>query len=118
MVKIRFFTDLLFWKKGHELTLHVYRITKTFPPEEKYGLTSQMRRSTVSITSNIAEGFGRRGKADKARFYDISIGSLYELQSQFLVAQDVDLVSKEDFTLCDGLIQEVRRLLLSWIAGA
>lgn len=118
MEKIRFFTDLLFWKKGRELTLHVYRITKTFPPEERYGLTSQMRRSAISITSNIAEGFGRRGKADKARFYDISIGSLYELQSQFLIAQDVQLVSKEDFNVCDGLIQETRRLLLSWLAGA
>jgi four helix bundle protein len=118
MEKIRFFTDLLVWKKGHELALLIYRLTKSFPTEEKYGLVSQMRRSSVSVTSNLAEGFGRRGKADKKRFYDMSIGSLYELENQLFIARDVDLISTSDSLICDNLIQEVRRMLLSWIGGS
>lgn len=69
--KLSKFTDLIVWQKGHKLVLLIYKITKTFPSEEKFGLISQMQRSAVSITSNISEGFGRRTSLDKKRFYDI-----------------------------------------------
>ena len=117
MEKIRFFTQVLSWKKGHELAIEIYKVTKAFPTEEKYGLISQMRRSSVSVTSNIAEGFGRRTRSDKLRFYDISIGSLYELQNQLLLARDVSLLSAADFKTCNELAIETRFLLLTWMSG-
>jgi four helix bundle protein len=80
--KIRSFTDLDAWKKGHELVLMVYKITKSFPNEEVFGLTIQMRRSAVSSTSNIAEGFSRHTHKEKIQFYSIALGSVTELQNQ------------------------------------
>lgn len=117
MEKVRFFTDMHVWKKGHELALMIYQVTKPFPSEEKFGLVSQMRRSAVSITSNIAEGFGRRGIADKIRFYDMAMGSLYELQNQLLIARDLKLIQTSVFETCDNLTQEIRRMLISWISS-
>ena len=73
------FTDLVVWQKAHQFVLAVYRLTKNFPCEETYGLTSQFRRSAVSIAANIAEGFRKRGSADKLRFFNIAQGSAEEL---------------------------------------
>lgn len=95
--KIKKFTDLSVWKEGHKLVLSIYNITKKFPKDEMFGLTSQMRRAAVSITSNIAEGFSRQSYKEKLQFYSISQGSITELQNQLLVARDVDYLSKEDF---------------------
>ena len=95
--KIRSFTDLDAWKKGHKLILEIYKITKLFPKEEIFGLVSQMRRCAVSITSGIAEGFSRRSYKEKVQFYSIARGSLTELQNQLLIAKDVKYLHKTEF---------------------
>lgn len=95
--KIKSFTDLRAWQEGHRLVLMIYDITKTFPKEEILGLTNQLRRAAVSITSNIAEGFSRQSYKEKVRFYFMSLGSLTEIQSQLLIAKDINYISKEDF---------------------
>lgn len=89
---IKSFTDLKAWQEGHKLVLDIYKITKSFPKSEVYGLTSQMRRSAVSVTSNIAEGFSRDTFSDKAHFYIMAHGSLTELQNQIYVAKDVGYI--------------------------
>ena len=85
------FEDLIVWKKSHELVLSIYRLTSTFPSTEKYGLTSQLRRSAVSIPANIAEGFKKRSRADKARFYNIAQGSLEECRYYLILVQDLGI---------------------------
>ena len=95
--KIKSFTDLNAWKEGHKLVLMIYKITKKFPKDELFGLTSQIRRCAVSITSNIAEGFSRLSYKEKTRFYSISLGSTTELQNQLLIAKDVNYITKEQF---------------------
>jgi four helix bundle protein len=95
--KIKSFTDLNAWKEGHKLVLMIYEITKNFPKEEIFGLTSQIRRCTVSITSNIAEGFSRQSYKEKVRFYSIALGSITELQNQLLIAKDIGYITKEQF---------------------
>ncbi len=95
--KILSFTDLVAWREGHTLVLDVYRMTKEFPREELFGLTSQMRRCAVSITSNIAEGFSRNSWKEKLQFYSTSLGSFTELQNQLLVSRDVKYISTEVF---------------------
>jgi len=95
--KIKSFTDLIAWSKGHELVLEVYEITKKFPKEEIFGITNQLRRCAVSITSNIAEGFSRKTYKDKIQFYSIALGSLTELQNQLLIARDVKYIDIETF---------------------
>ena len=97
--KIRSFTDLNAWKESHSLALDVYKITKTFPSDEKFGLIDQMRRCSVSITSNIAEGFSRKSKKEKAQFFYTSLGSVTELQNQLLLAKDIGYMQKSDFKL-------------------
>jgi len=96
---VREFTDLKAWQAGHELVLEVYRMTKNFPNEELFGLVSQMRRSAVSITSNIAEGFGRRSSKEKQNFLTVSTGSISELENQLFVARDTHLISSETFDI-------------------
>jgi four helix bundle protein len=95
--KIRSFTDLDAWKEGHKMVLLVYSFTKSFPKEEIFGLTSQMRRCVVSITSNIAEGFSRQSFKEKVQFYYIAQGSVTELQNQLLIARDIGLLLNENF---------------------
>ena len=95
--KIKSFTDLNAWKEGHKLVLMIYKNTDAFPQKEVFGLTNQMRRSVVSITSNIAEGFSRATDKDKVQFYSIAQGSLTELQNQLLIARDVGYIKEEIF---------------------
>lgn len=87
--KIKSFTDLEVWKEGHQLVLQIYKVTKSFPSEEKFGLIDQIRRAAVSITSNIAEGFSRYNFKEKKQFYRMALGSLTEVQNQLLIARDV-----------------------------
>ena len=96
--KIKSFTDLEAWKEGHKLVLLIYKITVNFPKDEMYGLISQMRRSAISITSNIAEGFSRHSFKEKVQFYSIAQGSLSELQNQLLIAKDVGFLDKNTFS--------------------
>lgn len=95
--KIKSFTDLDAWKEGHKLVLMVYKSTKTFPKEELFGLTNQLRRCVVSITSNIAEGFSRQSYKEKIQFYSIAQGSVTETQNQLLISRDIDLIKNEPF---------------------
>ncbi len=92
----RHFTEMPVWQKGHEMVLLVYRLTSAFPESEKYALTSQIRRAAVSVTSNIAEAFGRQTSKDKARFYLHARGSCYEVQNQNCVARDVSYLTPEE----------------------
>ena len=97
--KIRKFTDLNAWKEGYVLVLKIYKATKKFPKEELFGLTSQIRRAAVSVTSNIAEGFSRNSYKEKLQFYSVALGSVTEIQNQLLIAKDIGYITKEDFDL-------------------
>ncbi len=97
--KIKSFIDLNAWKHGHDLVIMIYKITKKFPREELYSLVDQMRRSASSITSNIAEGFGRQGYKEKIQFYYMAQGSLTELKNQLLIAKDVGYLDEQDFNI-------------------
>jgi len=97
MGKISSFTDLIAWKEGHALVLMVYKVTKKFPREEMFGLTNQIRRAVVSVTSNVAEGFSRFSSNDKSRFYSMAQGSLTEVQNQLIIARDVEYLSAKEY---------------------
>ena len=101
------FEDLIVWQKSHALTLKVYALTATFPNHERYGLVSQMRRAAVSVAANIAEGFKRRGRPDKARFMNHAQGSLEELRYYFILESDLGFVKERE----RGSIDEVGRIL-------
>lgn len=109
------FTDLIVWQEGHKLVLCVYLLTKSLPDSEKFGLTSQAQRASVSITSNIAEGFGRRGDKEKIQFYYISHGSLTELHNLLLVMKDTHLITIETYSEAFQIIENVNKLLLGLI---
>lgn len=109
--KIKSFTDLVAWKEGHKLVLEIYKITKTWPSQEQFGLTSQIRRAVVSITSNLAEGFSRRTKNDKTYFYTMSLGSDTEVQNQIYIAKDLNYISKESFDQIAILTVTVNKLI-------
>jgi len=109
--KIKSFTNLTAWQKGHQLVVAIYKITNKFPKEEVYGLTNQIRRCAVSITSNIAEGFSRQSKKEKIQFYFTAKGSLTELQNQLLIAKDINYLKKEKFDKIAQLTIEVAKLL-------
>ena len=102
------FRDLVVWHKAHQYVLAVYEFTKAFPKQEIYGLSSQMRRAAVSIPANIAEGFRKRGKADKARFMNMAEGSLEESRYYLILAQDLGYGQAE---MLMNSLEEVSRLL-------
>jgi four helix bundle protein len=95
--KIANFTDLNAWQEAHKLALAIYEVSRDFPKDELFGLTSQMRRAAVSVTSNIAEGFSRNSNDDKIHFYTMAIGSLTEIQSQLFLASDTGYLTKGKF---------------------
>ncbi|MBI2024441.1 four helix bundle protein [Candidatus Giovannonibacteria bacterium] len=96
--KIRAFADLRVWQEGHKLVVGIYKITKSFPREEMYSLIDQMRRAATSITSNIAEGFGRHSYKEKVQFYYLAQGSLLELENQLLISKDVGYLKEPLFS--------------------
>lgn len=97
MKPAKHFKDLLAWQAAYTLTIHIYEITKYFPKNEEFGLTSQIKRASVSITSNIAEGFGRRGAREKDQFYSIAHGSLTEVENQLIIARGIGYVDENIF---------------------
>ena len=103
------------WDKSHRLTVGVYEATTSFPGDERFGLTSQMRRAGSSIPMNIAEGYGRGGDSEFARFLHIAAGSASELQYQLLLAQELDYLNDEDFEQLTKDVVEVKRMLSSLI---
>lgn len=109
------FQKLIVWQKGILLTKKIYLATKTFPKEEMFGLTDQLKRSSVSIPSNIAEGYGRNTRTDYKRFLSIALGSVYELQTQIVISNDLNLISENDFTELISLAIEIDRMLYTMI---
>jgi four helix bundle protein len=107
------FKKLKVWEKSHLLTLSVYRATATFPKDELYGLTSQIRRSCSSIPANIAEGCGRGGKAEFARFLQVAMGSASEREYHLLLAHDLGLLEDSKYKPLSGQAIELKRMLAS-----
>jgi four helix bundle protein len=110
----RTFQDLLVWQKAHQFVLGVYALTAAFPKQETYGLSLQMRRASVSIPANIAEGFRRRGKADKARFMNIAEGSVEECRYFLILANDLGYGDTQKLS---ATLEEVSRLLGAYAAA-
>ena len=115
MTAINSFRDLIIWQKSMTLVTAIYAETKHFPSEEMYGLTNQMRRSAISIPSNIAEGYGRNSSGDYKRFLHIAVGSLFELQTQIAIAFNLNYITKELFQTLFEKTKELDRMLLSLI---
>jgi four helix bundle protein len=109
------FRQLRVWQKGHQMTLDVYRATKGFPSDERYGLTSQMRRASASIPANIAEGCGRGGSAELGRFAEIALGSASELDYHLLLARDLGLISPGDHQRLEGDVAELKKMLVVFV---
>ena len=112
---MRYFKELVVWKKAHQMTLDVYNATRCFPKEELYGLTSQLRRSSASIGANIAEGSGRRSNNEICRFLQIARGSASEAEYHLLLARDLKLLTEEDFRRLSHQADEVQRMLTALI---
>jgi four helix bundle protein len=108
---VKDFRDLQVWQKAHQLTLAVYRLTASFPRAELYGLTTQLRRSSASIAANLAEGCGRNGDAEFARFCSIAMGSASQLDYHLLLASDLKLITATDYTNLAQQTSEVKRML-------
>lgn len=106
-MNLRPYQTLIVWKEAHALCLRIYELTKAFPSEEKYGLTSQMRRSAYSIPTNIAEGNGRKTKADKSHFLAISTGSIEELHYQCILTHDLGYINN---VIRDDLHDRIQRI--------
>ena len=112
---MRDFRQLKVWAKAHELTIAVYRATRSFPKDELYGLTSQIRRSCESIPANIAEGCGRTGGAELARFLNIAMGSASELEYHLLLSHDLDLIEATKYQQLAAGVVELKRMLTSFV---
>jgi len=111
---MRDFKQLLVWQKAHEITLEVYRLTKFFPRSEIYGLTLQLRRASLSIGSNLAEGCGRDGTdIELRRYVQIASGSTLEAQYQLLLAHDLKYLESIEFTVLNAKIDELKKMLNS-----
>jgi four helix bundle protein len=108
---VKDFRELKVWQKAHELTLAVYRVTTTFPRQELYGLTSQIRRASASIGANISEGCGRNGDAELARFCSIAMGSASELEYHLLLAKDLNLFKPGEYEELAPRATELKRML-------
>ena len=105
------FRDLIVWQKAHQMVLAIYRLSDQFPSKEIYSLTSQLRRAAISIPANIAEGFKKKGTADKARFMNIAQGSLEEVRYYLILANDLNYADTEELS---AQLDEVSRLLSAY----
>jgi len=109
------FKDLKVWSKAHALTIEVYEKTRSFPRDEVYGLTSQLRRAAASIGANIAEGCGRRSDAEMKRFLQIARGSANELEYHLLLAKDLHFLAADDFAGLDEQVLQIQRMLAALV---
>ena len=116
MTQIKSFRDLLIWQKSMNLVTDIYQVTRNFPQAEMFGLTSQLRRASISIPSNIAEGYGRNTSKDYLRYLQIALGSLYEIQTQLEIAFNLHFLEIFDFNKMISLCLEIERMLTSLIA--
>jgi four helix bundle protein len=112
---MRNFRELKVWQKSHQLTLEVYKATLSFPKEEIYGLTSQMRRSSCSIAANMAEGCGKDSEKELIRFFQIAAGSASELEYHLLLSYDLGLLQTDTYKSLDKEVNEVKKMLISFI---
>ncbi len=112
---MRNFRDIQVWHKAHDLTLKVYKVTKSFPREETYGLTSQMRRASYSIPTNIAEGCGRDSNIELGRFFTIAMGSASELEYTLLLSRDLGYVKGKDYEDLNAAVTEIKRMLATYL---
>ena len=117
MEKSFYFDNIIAWQKAHEFVLSVYTLTKQFPKDELFALTSQFRRAAVSIEANIAEGCKKLSKADKLRFLNISEGSLEECRDYIVLSRDLNYISQEDFESLKDLSNQVGWFLNSYSKG-
>lgn len=106
------FKNLKVWQKAVDLAVNVYELTKSFPSEERFGITSQMRRSSVSIPSNIAEGTARNSSKSFSNCLDISLGESFELETQGIIANRVGILSEEKFTTFKEELSEVQKMII------
>ncbi|NBL63920.1 four helix bundle protein [Flavobacterium sp. NST-5] len=104
------FKELEIWKKSRKFCSEIYNTTADFPSEEKFGLTNQLRRASVSIPSNIAEGSARNSQKDFARFLEIAIGSAYEIETQLLIASDLGFLNIDDLNRLINKIEEIIKM--------
>ena len=109
------YKDLKVWQKSHEFTLKVYTITKSFPKEEKYSLTNQLKRAASSIPANIAEGCGKNSQLDFANFLNIALGSANESEYYILLAKDLQYIRQDSFEDLNKIINEIKAMLISLI---
>lgn len=112
---IQSFTDLITWKKAYELTIKIYKVTEEFPKKELFGITSQLRRAAVSISSNIAEGFSRISNKEKIQFLYISLGSLTEVQNLLMLSRDFKYLSLDQYNDLLSLTYETGKLINGFI---
>ncbi len=109
------YKQLIVWQKSHTFALQLYKETQHFPKEERYGITSQMRRSAVSIPANIAEGCGRLTDKENRQFFQISLGSLHETEYYLLFCKDLNYINDKVYTELNNIINEIKRMLIKLI---
>lgn len=115
MTYIKSYKELIVWQKGVQLVKEVFLLTNKFPHAELYGLTSQIRRAAVAIPSNIAEGYGRRSIKSYTQFYAIAYGSALELETQIIIAKQLELADNKEFNRVERLLTEVSKMLNAMI---
>jgi four helix bundle protein len=113
---LRNYRDLQVWNKAHQLTVHLYRMSRSFPRDEIYGLTAQLRRATASIGANLAEGCGRQTDKEMARFVRIALGSASELDYHLLLTRDLGLLAAEDYQQAAKELTSIRKMLRSFLS--
>lgn len=113
----RSFEDIMAWQKAHSFVMAVYNVTKDFPEDERFGLTSQFRRAAVSIAANIAEGYKKLSKADKLRFFNISQGSLEECRYYIILSRDIGYINEHTFVSLSENYSDASYMLNSYIKG-
>lgn len=112
---VRSYKDLLVWQRSVQLALAIYRLTAAFPAEERYGLTSQLRRAGVSVPSNIAEGYGRGTRKEYKQFLAIARGSTLEVQTQLTIARELEFCQQDQMANAESLSEEVSKMLYSLV---
>lgn len=108
---LKSYKELIVWQKSIQLVKEVFILTNLFPRSELYGIVSQIRRAAISIPSNIAEGYGRKSTREYSQFYSIAYGSALELETQIIIAEDLNFTKKEDFEKVNKLLEEVLKML-------
>jgi four helix bundle protein len=112
---MRDFRELKVWEKAHQLTLEAYRVTKSFPKEELYGLTGQIRRAAGSVAANIAEGSGKNSRPEFARFLQIALGSTSELEYHFLLSRDLQYLAPDVYENLSLQVIETKKMLTGFL---